>query len=77
MQQRQVTLKAGLYLVQTEHKILKSDGLDPDEYMHWVSGIGICYEDGALIGRTDYEAYEVLMRLGWPKRHKFYIEDGE
>ena len=72
---RYVTLEDGLRLVQEEHKVLKSDGLEPDEYIHFELGKGLCYEDGAVIGASWHIALLVLNSLGWVKNCKFWVED--
>lgn len=68
----EVTLEYGLYLVESEHIKLKSDGLSENEYMEWVKGKGICYEDGCLIGSNHYDAFRLLNNLEWTHNHKFY-----
>ena len=70
----EVTLQFGLYLVETEHIKLKSDGLSPDEYMCWIENRGICYEDGCLIGQDSTSAYQVLIRMNWVHNHRFFID---
>ena len=69
----EVSLQQGLYLVQNENKILKSDGLSDDEYMHYIPGLGICYEDDCVIGSDYHVAFIVLNSMEWTHNHKFYI----
>lgn len=69
----EVTLEYGLYLVETGQVRLKSDGLESGEYIKWVNGKGICYEDGCLIGENHHSAFIRLNRLEWTHKYKFYI----
>lgn len=41
---------------------LKSDGLESDEYIEFVKGKGICYEDGCVIGTNADTGFEVYRR---------------
>lgn len=52
---------------------LYSTGLDSDEYIEYVRGKGMCYEDGCVIAEFVLDAIEVLNNLGWVKNHEFYI----
>jgi hypothetical protein len=72
---RYVTLEDGLRLVQEEHKVLKSDGLDPDGYICFELGKGICYEDGTVIGASWHIALLVLNSMKCTKYYKFWVED--
>lgn len=72
--QANIDLFDGLhYLARHRDYVLKSDGLDDYEYMYCKNGEGIYYEDNALIGSDMCSAYERLMQLGWPQKHKFYL----
>ena len=70
----EISLIEGLFLVEAEHIKLKSDGLEPNEYIEYVKGKGICYEDGAFLGEDAYEAFSLLNSLAWTHSHKFYTE---
>ena len=70
----EISLKEGLYLVESQHIKLKSDGLESNEYIEYVEGKGICYEDGAFLGEDFYEAFSLLDSLEWTHSHKFYTE---
>lgn len=69
----EVTLELGLQLVQRDNIKLISDGLSDDEYIFYKKGSGICYEDGALIGRNWRYAFNFLDRMDWTRRSRFYI----
>lgn len=72
--QASIDLFEGLrYLARHRDYVLKSDGLDNYEYMYCKNGGGIHYEDDALIGSDICSAYERLVQLGWPQKHKFYL----
>lgn len=53
---------------------LYSSGLEPDEYIEYIPGKGVCYEDGCVIGESCLDAVELLRSLGWVDHARFYID---
>lgn len=56
---------------------LYSDGLQSNEYIHYVKGIGLCYEDGARIGKDEFDTLTVLDSLEWTRKSKFFLRTEE
>ena len=53
---------------------LYSNGLQSNEYIHYVNGVGLCYEDGALIGKDVFEANALLDSLEWTHKSEFFLK---
>jgi len=74
MKVKEISLCRGLGLVAENHIKMVSDGLESDEYIHWIDGKGICYEDDCLIGETSYKAFKYLDTLDWTHNHRFFVQ---
>lgn len=73
---QEIDLFSGLVNLERNPNLrLYSDGLETDEYMYYIPGRGICYEDKCVIGKGSQEALYVLESLGWVLHHKFFIKD--
>lgn len=71
----EVNLELGLEsCIKCKDARLYSDGLNESEYIHYIPNLGLCYEDGALIGKDVYEALKVLEDMKWVKTHKFFLK---
>ena len=54
--------------------VIKSNGLDSNEYIKYVSGKGFCYEDDCHLGYNAEDVYNLLFNeLGWAKGKSFYV----
>ena len=73
--QRETTLKEGLIEVKDKGLKLYSTGLDETEYVHYVKGVGFCYEDGAVISRGLPGTLEFFSNLKWAIENTWYFEE--
>ena len=53
---------------------LYSEGLEEDEYIHYIKEKGFCFEDGTVIGKSFVTATENLIYADWTTKHPFYIK---
>ena len=53
---------------------LYSEGLEEDEYIHYIKEKGFCFEDGTVIGKSFVTATENLIHADWTTKHPFYIK---
>ena len=80
--QKEIDLLTGLKIIETTDAKLTSTAFRSDEYIHYVNGKGICYEDGCVIGKDATQAYNVLLSLrgsasteSLVTRYPFYLEE--
>ena len=72
---KEVTLAYGLNLLLLgKVSRLYSDGLENTEYIYCDKG-KFYYEDDALIGTTFFKTLNVLLKLEWPLRYKFFVTE--
>lgn len=54
--------------------VIKSNGLESNEYIKYVSDKGFCYEDDCYLGYDAEDVYDLLFNeLGWAKDKSFSI----
>lgn len=73
--QRETTLKEGLIEVKDKGLKLYSTGLEETEYIHYVKGVGFCYEDGAVISKGLSGTLEFFANAKWAQENTWYFEE--